>query len=357
MNRRVLAVATVAKSLVYQMPTAWEVLTTRGFQVTFAAAPDGYERRLNRWGSFIPLSMERNFSLSTVTKAVPQVRRILAGKWDLIQVQTPIAATIVRLLPRRETPLVYVAHGLHFHADGDPRANLLFKAVERLLSIRTDALVVVSDEDYEAVRSWPVPTIWHLPGAGVDLSRFAGRQRLAGEPHRLLYIGELNRNKDPMVAIDTARHLQSMGLEVELHVVGDGPMRNEVIRSSKNHLGQNVNWTSSTDDVPTLMTKASVLLHPSHREGLPRVLIEALANGLPVVSRENRGSRELLQEGHGQIVPRDASSCQFADAVIRLSQQPPSAKAMAEQMSRYSQEAFRQSYEELLQTLGGLETT
>ena len=72
-------------------------------------------------------------------------------------------------------------------------------------------------------------------------------------------------------------------------------------------------------DMADLMRAADIFTLPSHREGMPRSIIEAMLTGLPVVATNIRGSREEVVDGEtGLLVPRIRRQCQLAGALQSL---------------------------------------
>jgi glycosyltransferase involved in cell wall biosynthesis len=87
-------------------------------------------------------------------------------------------------------------------------------------------------------------------------------------------------------------------------------------------LKQRVRFLGYRTDVPVLMRAADIYTLPSHREGMPRSVIEAMMSGLPVVGTDIRGTREEVVEGEtGTLVPvGDAAA--LAVALSRLARDP-----------------------------------
>ncbi|WP_430536855.1 glycosyltransferase [Pseudoxanthomonas suwonensis] len=85
------------------------------------------------------------------------------------------------------------------------------------------------------------------------------------------------------------------------------------------HLAESViNWLGHVDDMPALLASVDIVVLPSYREGLPKGLIEAAACGLPLVTTDVPGCREVVNDGvDGLLVPpRDAVA--LARAIARL---------------------------------------
>jgi glycosyltransferase involved in cell wall biosynthesis len=101
-------------------------------------------------------------------------------------------------------------------------------------------------------------------------------------------------------------------VEAKLWVVGErlesdhaGPVEHAVAMAERDPvLKQRVRFLGYRGDVPALMRAADIFTLPSHREGMPRSVIEAMMTGLPVVGTNIRGTREEVREGEtGTLVP------------------------------------------------------
>ena len=146
---------------------------------------------------------------------------------------------------------------------------------------------------------------------------------------RLVCVGRLVEQKGQIVLIQAAALLRDRGVSFELVFVGEGPMRGEIEQAvSRLGLSQQVElagWMGG-DDVRRQILASRALVLPSFAEGLPVVLMEALALGRPVISTAIAGIPELVKPGVcGWLVP------------------PGSAEALASAM----QEALESSTENL----------
>ncbi|MFK5635304.1 glycosyltransferase [Ornithinimicrobium sp. LYQ103] len=350
---RVLTVATVSRSLALQSPEAWRVLQDRGYEITFAAARDGWTERLlalHPGSTFHEIRAERSLRPRTLLDLAGHLRGLSRQDWDLVQVQSPIISVIWRLVAtgraRRRT--VYVVHGFHFQPGERSLRSRAARLVEGALAHRTLALATVSEADHRFVRHLPrllrPRVLTALPGAGVPVEEYRAPGLARAHPGDVpyaLFVGDLNANKDPLCAVDAVAELRRRGLELDLVVIGEGTLAGAVADAARTRPW--LHLVDRSDVVPRWMAHARVLLAPSHREGLPRVVIEALAAGTPVVARRNRGSAELLDGGVGvTLTTGDAGA--WADAVERLPDAPPAAEAMWTRARRYGVDRFREAY-------------
>ncbi|SHK30200.1 glycosyltransferase [Rhodothermus profundi] len=173
---------------------------------------------------------------------------------------------------------------------------------------------------------------------GIDLSAFPFRLRTRAG-FRLLMVGRLVEKKGHHTALKAVARLRASGYAVELHCYGDGPLRT-FLQAEAHRLGISA-FLSFHGAVTNEVARQAyythdVLLVPSQtatdgdQEGLPNVLIEGLASGIPVVATQHAGIPELIvPEKTGLLVAeRDAEA--LAVAIKRLLETP----ALVEHLSR-----------------------
>ena len=253
---------------------------------------------------------------------------------------------------------MYIVHGFHFHRDGRIPTNLLYRSVEETLSGRTDAVMVVSGEDFDAASTGPIgrrTRVFRLPGAGVDIQAFSSAPPERSFPEDALvtlFCGELSRTKNPQAAVEAVLEARGRGRDVRLVVAGDGALRPDLDRYlGRSDAGDWLQHIPFSDRVPSLMQGADVLMSTSSREGLPRVLVEALAAGLPIVSIANRGSRELLAGGMGRLVPRSEPQ-ELTDALVSFRRSDwPTHEEMLRKADDYSADRVADAYSAALAEL------
>lgn len=116
--------------------------------------------------------------------------------------------------------------------------------------------------------------------------------------HRIvLFVGRLDPQKDPMLLL---RGLSNAANKNTLHLllIGDGPMRTSLTAAaSELGIADRVTFAGRRSDVVGIMKSADCLVLPSRWEGLPNVVLEAMATGLPVIATRAHGSVELLDDG------------------------------------------------------------
>ena len=145
------------------------------------------------------------------------------------------------------------------------------------------------------------------------------------EPLRMLCVGRLTPEKGQPLLLDALARVRHRGLDVRLTMVGSGPAEAELVRRTED-LGLDgvVEFTGSVgqDRLPDLYRAHDLFVLPSFQEGLPVVLMEAMATGIPVVTTSIAGIPELVVDGvHGRLVPAGEVD-DLADAIAEIAKDP-----------------------------------
>lgn len=151
---------------------------------------------------------------------------------------------------------------------------------------------------------WPKIQVVHC---GLDADFLNAESTPVPDTRQLVCVGRLSEQKGQMLLLEAIERLTSSGVNVQLVLAGDGPLRSVIEREIRLRGLDNVvritGWVTG-DQVRQLIHKSRGLVLPSFAEGLPVVLMEALALGRPVVSTYIAGIPELVRpEVNGWLVP------------------------------------------------------
>jgi len=146
----------------------------------------------------------------------------------------------------------------------------------------------------------------HIIRCGVD-SMFLGAEVSLPSGNTIVCVGRLCEQKGQLLLVEAAARLAAEKVDFHLALIGDGPMRGEIQKLIDRHdLGDCVTiagWMSNAQ-VRQQMIESRVVVLPSFAEGLPVVLMEALALHRPVISTFVAGIPELVENGEtGWLVP------------------------------------------------------
>jgi glycosyltransferase involved in cell wall biosynthesis len=162
----------------------------------------------------------------------------------------------------------------------------------------------------------------HVVHCGVDPRGFTPVDRGGREgPLRLLSVGRLTQIKGQAVMLDAVARLKERGVDVHLEVVGDGPRRDALERITAD-LGVDDRTTFAgaigQDRIREWYDRADAFVLSSFAEGIPVVLMEAMACELPVVAPGIMGIRELVEDGQSGRVVRPGRTDELAAALEDL---------------------------------------
>lgn len=168
---------------------------------------------------------------------------------------------------------------------------------------------------------------------GIDLARWPFRERRQARPGplRVVSVGRLIEKKGIAQVLRALRLLADRGVEAEYRVFGDGPLRQPLAGlAAEAGLSAQVRFEGRCGqekvreglDRADVLVAASVTAADGDEEGIPNVLKEAMASGLPVVATRHAGIPELVEDGvSGWLVPeRDEPA--LAEALGRLAAEP-----------------------------------
>lgn len=213
-----------------------------------------------------------------------------------------------------------------FAAMFGPAKRRLFRAIERHYGQRTARLIAVSATEAETIRASGVvdPERVRTVYNGIDASRWSSAApadlTTCGVPEGALVAvvaGLLNRAKGQDVAIEALARLDDARLHLLLVGHGeDEPMLRAL--AAARGVAERVHFLGWRTDVPELLAAADWLLLPSRWEGMPYVVLEAMATARPVLATRVDGARELVVDGETGFLVEPDSAEALAEALARL---------------------------------------
>jgi len=228
-----------------------------------------------------------------------------------------------------------------------------------------DAEVCVSNgvRDYMASGGFPRTKLHVIPN-GVDVTRFGGRNPALksslgippGSP-LVTTIGRLHEQKGISTFLRAAASILHSRSDARFLIVGTGPLEDELRAEAEQfHIADAVTFLGFTDDVPAVLAATDVFVLASLWEGMPNVLLEAHAAGLPTVATRVEGTVDIVEDGQTGllVMPRDVPG--LATSVLRLLDDPGHAErlgdaARARVRADFTLDAMVRRHEKLYGTL------
>jgi glycosyltransferase involved in cell wall biosynthesis len=260
----------------------------------------------------------------------------------------PCGPIALRLLRTRGIPYIVSLRG------GDvpglvPEINLLHKllAPVRRSVLQHATAVVANDAGLAGLSlktdSFPVKVIPN----GVD-SRFfcpSDKKRARVGPTTVLFVGRFHKQKNLPFLLEQMARLQTAAPDGwRLSLVGDGDERAALeLTAGRLGLGNVISWHGWQKDKQSLLRlyqQADVVVNPSHYEGMPNVVLEAMGCGLPVVASDIPGNDTLVRQGETGFLFPPGNGDAFRSALQEVRDRPELARSMGESGRRRVEKHF-----------------
>ena len=321
-------------------------LRDAGYEVSVICgrSPEGtWGEELRKQGlKVIHVPFAREIAPLTDARCVLAMYRVIRrGGFDIVHSHNPkggLLGPVAGKLARRPVVL-HTVHGFLFNENATGMRRGLAQAAERWTAAWCDHLLFQSEEDFAYARDHRFKTgdRLHLEGNGIDETRFdprlypdARRGKRAelglGEADLVVgMVGRLVEEKGYREFFEMAGRLARARGDVRFLNVGIAePEQSDAVDpgllARQHGLDGKCVLLDRRRDMPELYLAMDVAVLPSHREGIPRALMEAAAMGIPGVATDIRGTREVIEDGvTGLLFPlRDVD--RFLVCVERLLQ-------------------------------------
>jgi len=339
-----------------------EGLHARGHEVTLitgpAIGPEGELLARAREGGYRVIvvdAMRREIHPARDRRTGSELRKLLAElRPDVMHSHSSKAGILARAAAAKVggMKIVHTVHGLAFHPYERWWRNRLYVALERSAARRTDAIVSVADAMTAQALAAGVgsPEQYTTIYSGMEVEHFLTRPGDAGEVRAALrlpkgavvvtQISRLAELKGHEFILEAARQIDNE--KVCFCFIGDGRLRGRIeARIAELGLAGRFRLTGLVppDRIPALLHASDLLVHCSLREGLARALPQAMLAGLPVVSFDVDGAREVVDAETGILLaPKDSAG--LALAVETLADCEPLRKKLGHAGRRRCREMF-----------------
>ncbi|WP_291997844.1 glycosyltransferase family 4 protein [Candidatus Accumulibacter sp. ACC012] len=315
-------------------------LREAGHEVILVSPPGPYGEKLQALGfRWIPAPMQRR-SLNLLREFVLLMwlrRLFVQERVDLVHSFT-IKCAVYGSLAARLTGIparVNAVAGMGYVFTSDSaKARLLRPVVRSLMRLALNGsgtrLILQNPDDvalFAHAQLVDAASVRLIPGSGVNCNEFVpGAPRRGAQRFRVLLAARLLWDKGVGEFVEAARQLHAQGSDIEFLLAGDPDPGNpaavpEAAVRSWVEAGL-LQWLGHVDDMPALFRSVDVVVLPSYREGLPKGLIEAAACGLPLVTTDVPGCREVVTDDVDGLLVAVRSAAALANAIDRLHGDP-----------------------------------
>lgn len=296
--------------------SAWRLF--RGAAAQAATNPRGFLRVL--------------WALLSVHRSIPSLRHAIEGLWLAGELRRMGVEHLHAHFAHSPAAVAYMAR----LAGGPPfsftaHAKDLYTTLPRNLVIRARAATLVLtctrfNQRFLQELLPDLPTPIHVVHHGTDLRRFSSSRRRP-EPDLIVSVGRLVPKKGYPLMVQAVRLMALAGVSFRCEIYGGGPMREELERMvSDSGLQGRVSFHGARpqDEIADAYARAAVfviapvVVADGDRDGIPNVLVEAMASGVPVVSTRISGIPELIDDGNSGLLVEPGDPAALADATTRV---------------------------------------
>lgn len=269
---------------------------------------------------------------------------------DVVHVHGYKAAVLGCLAARaRRLPVVRTVHGLPEERWG--RVAAYSRLEEWACRLSDCATAFVSWDLWRRAGSPPLSAVRQVIWNGLELTR-PPRVRQHDNLFKVGIVGRLSPVKGHDVALSAITRL-ARSTPVHLFVIGEGPAGEDLRRQAADlDINNLVSFAGFQQDMDGWYARLDALMMPSRHEGLPYALLEAMAEGLPVVASAVGGIAEAIEDGRNGLLVPPGQPDALADALLRLARDAAlrhqlGQAAVATARERFSAEAMTVAYERL----------
>jgi glycosyltransferase involved in cell wall biosynthesis len=293
-------------------------LRAHGHEVILLSAPGPFEPLLQQSGfRWVPFPLSRQginpfYELETLwrlTRLYQQLAPDIVHHFTIKPVLYGSTAAHILRIPG----IINSITGLgHLFIDPEPITRLLRRLASWLyrINLRGTEVIFENPEDRKIFIEWRFikPEQGHLIlGTGVDVERFRPTAR-ENTPPIVLFSSRMLVTKGVLEYVEAIRILKAKGISARFALAGNADPGNpasipdEQIEAWKQ--SDLVEWWGWQSDMPAALAQTDIFCLPSYREGVPNALLEATACGLPIVTTDTPGCRDVVTNGvNGLLVP------------------------------------------------------
>jgi glycosyltransferase involved in cell wall biosynthesis len=326
----------------------------RILQVTSCLSPGGAETLITKWAKYLHSSGQHRIDVCTiyfkgylaeqlersgikvfnlklspsddvyhiehkydVRVVLPLAKIIRNGNYDIVHAHlfpTGFFIALASLLVPK-TKYIYSEHSVNNRR----RQYRLSKVLDRFIYSRYNRVIAVSEAVRDELVGWLPELAWKtrvitnciepddfLVSAN-QIQTLRYELGIGDDVKVILYIGRLQEIKGPDVLLKAIHLINSSEKPIRLLYAGSGPMKEKLVdQAAAYSLSDRITFLGLRTDVPILLHLADLVVIPSRWEGLPMVLLEAMAACRPVIATEVGGIPEVIENGvNGLLVPPD----------------------------------------------------
>jgi glycosyltransferase involved in cell wall biosynthesis len=280
-------------------------------------------------------------------------------RYDIVHTHTSKGGVLGRIAARLAgVPVtVHTAHTISFAVSPSRFANAMFRLADKACAPLCEKIITVSTMNTTSYLDAGIgrPEQYITIYSGIDIQQYRGRSERSESRAELgiqdgevlvVWIGRLDRQKDPVTFIRAAKHIADRFSHVRFVMVGEVLFGDSLEPKVRNliqelRLDSKLSLLGYRPDVAPILAAADLVMHSSLYEGLGRSVIESMLSGVPLVATSVDGVREAVLSGErGGLLAPPGDPEALAAAATRLIEAPDLAARLAKAGQAWAQERF-----------------
>jgi glycosyltransferase involved in cell wall biosynthesis len=216
---------------------------------------------------------------------------------------------VARLLSiRYKIPYIITEHWTRYHPEVFPRPSKLRRFLTLLIANKASLILPVSEDLAQTMREYGIETKMEVVSNVIDTSVFAPGNQKERKGNKLIHVSSLDPvQKNPSLLFQAFAELSKWKKEIQLHIVSDGDFsifKEEIVQLK---IDQQIVFHGMLEakEIAAQLQNSDLFVLTSRFETFGVVLIEAISCGLPVISTNVGGVKEIVPIEHGQLVPSE----------------------------------------------------
>ena len=246
------------------------------------------------------------------------IKIIKSNNYDIVHVHlfpADLFGAVASLFFHKNVKFIFTEHSVFNRR----RSNKIFKLIDLFTYSRYSKVICVSEKVKESLVAW-IPETDHKTVVIKNAVPVGEIREQKEYVYDILFVGSLKKVKGLDVFFEAIKLLEiKYGRKLKVGVVGDGSLNKELKGIAERlNISESVEFLGVRKDINDLMRKSKIFVLPSRWEGLPMVILEAMALGMPVVATKVGGIPEVIEDGKDGILVEPENPDELAEAILRL---------------------------------------
>jgi glycosyltransferase involved in cell wall biosynthesis len=246
------------------------------------------------------------------------IKIIKSNDYDIVHVHlfpADLFGAISSLFLPKKIKFIFSEHNVYNRR----RSIKIFKLIDRFTYSRYTKVVCVSEKVKESLIDWIPETAYKAVFIrnAVPVGKIRDKKESI---YDVLFIGRLEKAKGVDVLFEAIKLLETKyDRKLKVAIVGDGSLNEELKGIAERlNISESVEFLGVRKDINDLMRKSKIFVLPSRWEGLPMVILEVMALGMPAVATKVGGIPEVIEDGKDGILVEPENPEELSNAIIRL---------------------------------------